>query len=259
MSISPPQTLLETLGNRPFSFYPPILGIEHNEWHFRKATWSEILVVNSRSAAEIWIPRRYLGEISRVDEPVVIVGLNKELEFKGGAVWPYQRRVIEMPVAVGDTRRMPVAEPPQPGPVVGISLDNSTESRIGRMIVGALLTGIVACVVIVTAYRQGEVRSKIVYTSKDQDYLALLAQDDYYDVVRKLGQPAEDRWQSDAGEIQYRALVYPQRSYVVILMGSERKAAQYVGAVDMNWHPIHWVHFRSGGTTRSMLEGLRKF
>ncbi len=40
---------------------------------------------------------------------MVIVGLLKELEYKEGAVWPYQRRVIEMPVAVGDARTAPAA------------------------------------------------------------------------------------------------------------------------------------------------------
>ena len=259
MSISPPPTLLEELGNRPFSFYPPIVGVEHNEWHFRKATWSEILVVNSQSAAEVWIPRRYLGDISRVDEPVVIVGLTKELEYKGGAVWPYQRRVIQMPVAVGDTRRLPVSEPPQPAPVVGISLGGGPESRIGRMVIGALLIAIVACFVIINAYRQGEVRSRVVYTSKDQDYLSLAAGDDYWGIVHKLGAPETDRWQSESGEIQYRGLGYPKRSYTVILMGGDRKQISYIGTVDANWKPIHYVSLRSGGDTRSMLEGLRKF
>jgi hypothetical protein len=259
MPISPPPSLLEELGNRPFSFYPPIVGVEHNEWHFRKATWSEILVFNSQSSAEVWIPRRYIGEISRVDEPVVIVGLTKELEYKGGAVWPYQRRVIEMPVAVGDTRRLPVSEPPQPAPVVGISLGGGPESRIGRMIAAALMIGIVACVIIVTAYRQGEVRSRVVFTSKDQDYLALAAGDDYWAVVHKLGIPETDRWRSETGEIQYRALGYPKRAYTVVLMGSDRKQASYIGTVDANWRPVHFISLRSGGDTRSMLEGLRKF
>src|SRR5918912_1057136 len=95
--IPPP---LQHLTTRPFSFYPPILNIEHNEWLFRKATWSEILVVNCKSGNEIWIPRRFLGEVSRIEDPVLIVGLNRELEYKAGAVWPYQRRVIEMPLAV---------------------------------------------------------------------------------------------------------------------------------------------------------------
>jgi hypothetical protein len=234
--------------------------VEHNEWQFRKSTWAEILVANSQSGAEVWIPRRYMGQISRVDEPVVIVGLTKELEYKGGAVWPYQRRVIEMPVAVGDTRRLPQAEPPPPpASVVGIRLDGGPESRIGRMVLGALAIGIMACVLVVTLSRGGALRSRIVYTSKDQDYLALSADDDYYAIVRKLGTPTDDRWQSETGELQYRAMTYPRRAYVVILMGADRKSARYIGTLDSSWRPVHWVHFRSGGATRSMLEGLRRF
>src|SRR5450755_427366 len=101
MASPPIPPSLEHLATRPFSFYPPILNVEHNEWLFRKATWSEILVVNCKSGAEIWISRRFVGEVSRIDDPVLIVGLNRELEYKGGAVWPCQRRVIEMPLAVG--------------------------------------------------------------------------------------------------------------------------------------------------------------
>ena len=92
----PPQ--LDHLITRPFSFYPAIVGVEHNEWLYRKASWSEILVVNCKSGAEIWISRRYIGEVSRVDDPVLIVGLVRELEYKAGMVVPYQRRVIEMPL-----------------------------------------------------------------------------------------------------------------------------------------------------------------
>src|SRR3954467_12589279 len=95
----PPQ--LDHLVTRPFSFYPPIIGIEHNEWLFRKASWSEMLVLNCKSNTEIWISRRYIGEVSRIEDPVLIVGLNRELEYKGGMIVPFQRRVIEMPVAVG--------------------------------------------------------------------------------------------------------------------------------------------------------------
>ena len=45
MSSSPTPTALEKLGKRPFSFYPPVLNIEHNEWLFERATWSEVLDV----------------------------------------------------------------------------------------------------------------------------------------------------------------------------------------------------------------------
>jgi hypothetical protein len=32
---------ISPLENRPFSFYPPILNIDQNEWFFRRSTWSE--------------------------------------------------------------------------------------------------------------------------------------------------------------------------------------------------------------------------
>src|SRR5258706_14292678 len=132
MSLPPIPSPLEHLGVRPFSFYPAILNIEHNEWLFRKATWSEILVYNMKSKEEIWIPRRFIGEISRIEDPVVIVGLVKELEYRGGAILPYQRRIIQMPMAVGDRSHVSGPPRPEPAPVVGIRLEPGAEARIGK-------------------------------------------------------------------------------------------------------------------------------
>ncbi len=73
MASPPIPPLLGHLAARPFSFYPPILHIEHNEWIFRKATWSELLVVNHKTGAELSIPRHFIGEVSLIDHPVVIV------------------------------------------------------------------------------------------------------------------------------------------------------------------------------------------
>ena len=116
MASPPIPPSLDHLVTRPFSFYPPIIGIEHNEWLFRKATWSEIQVVNCKTSNEIWIPRRFIGEVSRIEDPVLIVGLNMEIEYKGGAVWPYQRRVIQMPIAVGGPPTSPPAPPDRSSP-----------------------------------------------------------------------------------------------------------------------------------------------
>lgn len=260
MSLPPIPPPLEALRNRPFSFYPPILNVEHNEWQYRKATWSEVLVVNARSGEEIWIPRRFLGEVSRIDDPVVIVGLLKELEYKGGAVWPYQRRVIEMPIAVGSSAPPPsVPEKSEPAPVVGIRLESKTDSHIFRLIGGALIVGIVAAWVVVNLYRDGTPRSRVTYTAKDQTYLELTGHDDYYAVVRKLGEPVRDHWQTETGAIQYRALSYPDRAYTVILMGTDRKSALYIGTLDDHWNPVHSVQFPHGGSTDSLLRGLRRF
>ncbi|MGA2267038.1 MAG: hypothetical protein ABSH44_01090 [Bryobacteraceae bacterium] len=255
--IPPP---LDHLTTRPFSFYPPILNIEHNEWLFRKATWSEILVVNCKSGAEVWLSRRFIGEVSRIEDPVLIVGLNRELEYKGGAVWPYQRRVIEMPVAVGAPAGASTAVPDRgaPAPIVGIRLEAS-DRRIFRLVGAALAVAIILYLAAVNMTRVGEVKQRVVFTAKDQQYLDLTSRDDYLAVVQKLGKPASDRWQSETGEIHCRALGYPDRKYTVILMGGDRNSAAYIGTMDDNWKPVHSVELHSGGTTASLLRALKRF
>src|SRR5579872_284228 len=244
----PPISSLEHLGNRPFSFYPPILNIEHNEWLFRRGTWSEILVLNSRSDLEVWIPRRFLGEISQIEDPVVIVGLVKELEYKAGAVWPHQRRVIEMPVAVGERARPTLPPGDTPAPVIGIRPQSITDSRMGKLVGLTILVGVVGSVIAVSLFREGPLRPRMVDGTGDQGYLELTHGDDYYAVVRKLGRPGVDRWQSDTGAIQFRSLWYPGRGYFVILMGDTRASARYIGAMDASWHPVHDVPLRTGGS-----------
>src|SRR5450759_2762905 len=88
---------IDELGEQRFSFYPAILNVEHNEWVVRELKWSEILVGNCKSGDEVWVPRRYIGEVASTEDPIVIVGLKKELEYKAGAIWPRERRVLKMP------------------------------------------------------------------------------------------------------------------------------------------------------------------
>jgi hypothetical protein len=249
----PPQ--LDHLITRPFSFYPPIIGIEHNEWLYRKASWSEILVVNGKSGEEIWISRRYIGEVSRVDDPVLIVGLSRELEYKGGMVVPFQRRVIEMPVAVGARpAAQGTSERQPPGMIVGIRMSSAQDKRIFKLIGAAVALAILLYIVAVSMSRQ-----RVVFTAKDQTYLGLTGRDDRTEVVVKLGEPASDHWQSENGAMQYEALDYPDRKLTVILMGGDRNSMQYVGTMDKDWKPVHAVQLRSGGTTDSLLRGLKRF
>ena len=42
-----------------------------------------------------------MGEVSSTDHPVLIVGLVRELQCKNGVALPFERRVIEMPLAAG--------------------------------------------------------------------------------------------------------------------------------------------------------------
>jgi hypothetical protein len=250
---------LDHLATRPFSFYPPIAGIEHNEWLFRKATWSEILVANCKTGQELWISRRYIGDVSKVDDPVLIAGLNRELEYKGGSVWPHNRRVLQMPAAAPPPPEAPEEEPVAPPSIGGMRLESGTDLRMFKLIGGVIGVAILLYLISLNFVRVGELRQRIKFTTTDQTYLELSARDDYYGVVQKLGQPGQERWQSESGAIQYRALAYPDRGYTVILMGGDRKSAAYIGTLDTNWIPIHSVQLRSGGTTFAMLRGLKHF
>ncbi len=258
MSAPPIPPPFEHLGHRAFAFYPSIVGVDHNEWRYKKATWSEVLVMNTKSGEEIWIPRRFLGELASIEEPVMIWGLTKELELKMGAVVPHVRRVIEMPRAVNDVPRAAAIPPgPMPAPVVNISLENRAENRIGRLIGAMLLLGITLAAVVVGVYRSVTSGRTAHYRPVMQSTLGLTAADDYFSVVRKLGTPSSDRWRDETGEVQYRLLEYPDK--FALLMGRERNKAVYIGAMDREWRVIDSVELPGGVRTYTMLVRLRRF
>jgi hypothetical protein len=254
-SIPPP---LEQFPDRPFSFFPPILNIEHNQWRFRRSTWAEMLVVNSKTGMELWIPRLYVGDISEVDEPVMIVGLNKELEYKAGTLVPHTRRVIGMPPSMFSPPGPSSTPAPRP-PHTGMHMESNAESRISWLILGALVLGITVTFLVVSVSRIGRSGENVIYKPVLQSELGLTSQDDYWAVVRKLGMPAEDRWRPDTAELQYRLLAYPKRSLFIILMGPDRGHMRYIGALDKDWKPVDSVVQSSGIGTVSMLRALKKF
>ena len=232
--------------------------MEHNEWLFRKATWSEIQVVNCRGGEEVWISRRYVGEVSRVDDPVLIVGLTRELELKSGMIVP-------VPAAHHrDARGCECSHPPrgsgggaqnEPAPVVGIRLEPS-DRRIFRMILIAVGTLLVLYLVALSFTRVGELRQRnVVFVGNDKSYLGLNGHDDYLSVTQKLGAPPTTDHSQETGTILYRALGYPDRRYTVILMGAEKGSMTYIGTMDQDWRPIQSVNAH----TDALLRGLRKF
>ena len=248
--------LLRQLGSRPFSFYPPILGIEHNEWTFQQGAWSEILVHNTKSSEELWVPRRFVSGVSQVDEPVMIVGLNKQLECKSGRVSPHEKRVIQMPKP---NTPPPATEQEAPAKfnaaqVAGIRMERG-EGKLTRVILGALALGILACFLVISFFRGG----KIEYQGVLQADLGFTAFSNYHDVIRKLGPPGSDRWKPGDGERQYRALEYANQDLTVILMGTDRESATYVGAMNKNWKPVHSVTYQGRGNTRALLQQLARF
>ena len=268
MSEAPLPTLpppFDETGDRPFSFYPAILGIEHNEWRAQQATWSEILVANTKSDHSLWVPRRYIGDLSRIDEPVMIVGLKKELEHKAGGVWPHEKRVLSMPPVSTVLVNAPANVPANPGresagpSAVNLRMASSAESRIGRMILVTLVVAIGVLALAVTIYRGRTSGEQVEFHGVLQAELGLSRQDDYFAIVRKMGQPQEDRWRSDQGELQFRGLKYPDRQVTVILMGTDRKNALYIGSVNREGLVVDSVDMPGGVNAAAMIRRLPKF
>jgi hypothetical protein len=259
MAVPPIPPPIAQLGRQPFSFYPAIINAGHNEWMYRSATWSDVLVRNTKTNEEVSVPRRYVGEVSSVDAPVMIVGLLAELEYREGVVWPAERRVIEMPRAVNDAPRPRITHSQAArAPVIGIRLESERTSRVGKMAVGGVALGVAGCVLAISLFRGGVIGTHAFYTPVLQADLPLGSDDDYAAVVRVLGAPVAERWRSDSNE-QYELLVYPQRKLYVILRGRERADVRYIGAMDWNWRPAHAVDLDGRGSSYGLLRRLPRF
>lgn len=227
--IPPP---LDQLGRNPFSFYPPIVNIEHNRWVIRRATWTEVQVMNTKTSAELWIPRHFIGEVSLVGEPVMIVGLMKELECREGVVYPHVRRVIEMPRAVNDAPRprMGARRPEHSASVVGIRLESGPSRK--RTILGTIAAGLLACVGCALVLRDGGFGARFAHAAPAQIDLPFTVRDDYQSIVRKFGPPAQERYLAD----RVTRLSYPERSVALFV-----KEDRYIGAVSRDGRILQTV------------------
>ena len=255
-----PESAFEALQGRRFAFFPAIRNVEHNEWTLEQESWSEILAKNTLTGEEIWVPRNHLGELSSSDKPVMIVGLRRELQYRNGQVAPYRKAVVEIPSAP-QPRPSSEAEP-EPPPLRESSTDSTTFSLIGRAILialGVLFVGVF--------FAFEGVRNPIARlfqpdtTTRDQSYLSLTGQDDYYEVAAKRGVPARDEWITpEEAELQFRVLFYPDRRYAVVLMGGTRGDARYIGAVhEPHRRILDAARMSGGGDASAMMRNLPKF
>ena len=243
-----PNPLLE-LGARRFSFYPPIRNLEHNEWQFRRATWTEIVVVNTKSGEEAIIPRASIGEISIIDDPVVIVGLRQELEWREGAVYPHTRRVIEFPLAmaVNDHRPSPAPERRGPAPVVNIRLEPAPASRKSARIAGTVMLTAIGCLIAADIAREVQTRQRGDTFRRSATRLSY--SDDYSSIVSRLGPPAGERTKGE-----YRILFYPVRHLSLVL-----KNSHYIGALDSGRRVAETVTLPGDTSSASLLRSLPPF
>jgi hypothetical protein len=254
MSIAPLPAPLQRLSGRRFSFYPPIRNLEPNEWLYRRATWTECVVVNARSGEEVWVPRTFLGEVSHTDEPVMIVRLNRELEFRSGAVIPRQRAVIEFPRGMNDAG---TAAPRSPhlAPVINIRLETKSEPRAWKWIGVAAVLGAVAFTIFADVARQGQSHQRPDLFRAYRSYLKLGPDDDYASTVRKLGQPTGAASRQIRGRV-FRSLVYPARRYSVILMGTKEEDLKYIGTLDPEGRVLDAVRFADGSSAVPLLDSF---
>jgi len=231
MQISPLPAPLSQLRGRKFAFYPPIHNLAHNEWIYRRATWSEIVVVHTGTGEEICVPRAFVGDVSITDHPLVIVGLKRELEWVEGAIRTHRAPVIELPVAVNQSA-CAAPHPDRPAPVVSIRLESQSRSHTGRKVAAGLMLGAIACWVAVNIERQSQVHQRADALALSRSYLQLTPGDDYTNVVRKLGQPGYERSTDVSTGEHVRLLVYPRRQFTVVLAGIPPADLHYVGSLD---------------------------
>jgi hypothetical protein len=228
---------LSELRNRAFAFYPAIVGVEHNEWRLRRATWTDLLILNTKTDAEVWIPRRWVGEVSSVEAPVVIVGLVKELEYKEGVLAPHHRRVIEMPRAVNGISPMPV--PSRLAPVIAIRTETPASSPARRWLRGGVAAGILASIAGGFLLRDTPLGARYGVFRPALRSVRMGPDDDYASVVEKLGRPSVDQWLRTAAGTEYRRLWYSRRGVAIILTGSDRASARYAGTLNARSEVLH--------------------
>jgi hypothetical protein len=236
--VSVPQFLgpLSELRNRTFAFFPAIVGADRNEWRLRTATLSEASVENVQTRQHLTIARQWLGEISSVEAPVLIVGLVKELELREGIVVPHRRRVIEMPRAVNSGLIHSIPE--HKAPVVAIRTESLKTSPTRRWLRGSLAAGVIACIAAGVVLRDAPLGGRYGIFRGAFRTLRLTALDDRESVVEKLGLPAtEERLRTTDGT-PYLRLWYTRPGIAVILSGEGDKA-RYAGALNSSGHVLH--------------------
>jgi hypothetical protein len=231
MPAAPIPPAFERLGGRRFSFYPAILRVPLNEWTFRHAAWNEVMVRNAANGRDLWISRRFLGELSENDSPVLVVSLLEKLELRDGGVYPWRPRVIEMPLSDA----APLGERAARAPVISIRLEGKNESRVSRVAGGAVALGVLGCLGVVGYSLEGGT------AHRDKTYLALNGADTYPTVIQALGAPDRERWVVTPSGSRVRLLDYPDRGFQAVLVPQLGGPDRYAGSVDERGHVLQSV------------------
>ena len=98
-------------------------------------------------------------------------------------------------------------------------------------------------------------------STADQRYLGLQRNDSYFEVVNRLSAPEEEQWISgEEDELQFQALDYSSRRYIVVMMGGSRAEMRYLGTLhDRSRSVLDSARLARGGDTSSMMRNLPDF
>ncbi len=253
MPAAPIPPAFEQLGSRRFVLHPAIENAGANEWTYRRATWSEIIVRNAVTGLDFCVPRRSFGSAYDSDYGVAVISLLEPLEFRDGVVRPRRCRVIQMPLPAFDA----AASVPDKSPaaVVSITLDTRHETRAGRIAGGAIALGVIGCLAVAGYSLQGgDIHRRAVVSSLDQTYLGLTSHDTFNSAVRALGRPISDRSVIVPDGHRLRLLDYPDRGFRAVFLTDV-----YVGAVDEHGRVLQSVQMPDGGTSHALLRFLESF
>jgi len=186
-----------------------------------------------------------------VGVPAVIVGLKRELEWKAGAVAPRLRPVIELPMAVNDSRPSTPADPHRLAPVINIRLEPHPEIGRIKKIGVAVMLGAMVLLIVADVARQMQMRQRADVFRISRSWLQLTPQDDYASVVRKLGKPASDRTLRGPDGSSWRVLGYPGREFHVVLGGTMQ--SRYIGTLDPRGRVLGAVALPDGSSAARLL------
>ncbi len=245
---------LKKAAGQSFAFFPPIRGLEANVWRFGEATRIEFSATNTATGEVIWFPRSNVSYVT-IEEEGLTIALKREMRYSGGAVWaardaeqadtarPQEAEDREMPEAF-EEEAAGEAQPAGAGarPAARRKQQKGLFSEPLTLVLvtaGAAAFVLIMALVVARAWLQPSPSADNAPIA-DSNLYTLTSDDNYADIVRKVGSPERERELSSAGnQLQQRALLYPSRNYAVIVLGVQGSSSysqepRYIGAIRLS-------------------------
>ncbi len=102
-----------------------------------------------------------------------------------------------------------------------------------------------------------EARAGLRFTRPPVGNSVLRGRCSYFAVVNRLGPPADDKWRTSSGELQFRKLSYPKLGLNVILAWAATVTTRFTSANSIRMG-VSFIR-RIPNTEKSLLRQLRKF